>query len=131
MDISEEEIFVSRLHEALEWVKKQAPFKEGYGLCDVVTFKIGQLYGINHLNPYTDLNLTMFVKHRLRDWSRTWKDFSGDPDFPVPHEYLPPDSAFISCSHWTKPGEIPTEYELKRLALLDHWIKCAEESKKD
>ena len=55
-----------------------------------------------------------------------WPDFSGDPEYPVPHPELKPDDAYDRASKLEAQFDLSTSYGNKRMEYLDFLIHRAQ-----
>lgn len=91
------------------WARDQAhPINAFYGIC----------YNLPHYG------VSRSCEGLIAKAAESWPEFSGNPRYPVPHQYLPPESAYAAkrkVPKWTG------EYGAARRRLCQHvadWIRA-------
>lgn len=90
------------------------PEKKNFGICDTLKYYSWDAYQFPGLSM-------------VRRYSPSWKEFSGDPNYPVPSDNPNMISRYKYCftdDLWDKD----TEYGQARYRLVDHLIKCIEKN---
>ena len=102
-------------HRILLGIQKRSTavyMRDDWGIC----------YTLGNQCPELSRDMATFM---VKYYSRSWNEYSGDPNFPVPSDdpLLEHSSKFVrTYDLWDKD----TEYGKARYRLVDHLIKCIE-----
>lgn len=102
------------------WALKRGEIDTHYGICASIADALGLSRG----------SRVTFIRHDLMPRFVDWPEFSGDPEYPVPHPQHPGNVGYAQSAYLILPLWCG-EYGSARIRLLNFMIRTLEQRIKD